>query len=214
MKKLPAIWTGKPENALRKVESKDLSFEDKLANLRKATGKPETIEVPMRCSLTGERAIYVYMRMHPQEKYRLAATNKVETGKSRFALFDGLGARKRALKAIDVNEFDSCGRACPWCGNDRFVVDCPECHEATCGATIEVLAGGQERHRCHPDCGHYSMLGPAAYMSGGKPDRRGTLDPPRRKAIGNESIKLRLTDARKPALPGKIPPLLPPPKKR
>lgn len=124
-------------------------------------------------------------------------------------------ARKRevAMK-FDAREFDNAGRACPYCGNDRLVVDCSECHEATCGGTIRVLANGEEQHTCHPDCGHVALLGPATHITGGKADRRGVLGGGGHKALGPAGSKLLLSKKETKALPKGGFPLLGGPKKR
>lgn len=212
-KKLPAIWKGETGKAVSKAATRELAFQDKLANLRKVTGRPETVEIPMRCAVTGGRAVLTYTRMHAGEKFRLTESARIE-GEAQSGIFGGLLDRKRPAIKFDVNEFLSAGRACPWCGNARFVVDCPNCHEATCGGTIITLKNGEEQHRCHPDCGHVTLLGPATHMTGGRPDRRGVLDGGQRPAIGRQEARLKLPGRTPRALPKSGPALLPGPKKR
>jgi hypothetical protein len=134
MKRKLINWTGASSASTSGKESQKLNFEDKLANLRKATGRPETVEVPMRCAITGQRAMFVYTRLHAKEKFTLARTIKADkTQRAGGGFFEGLLSRRQSATQYDVDQFDSAGRTCPWCGNTRFVVDCPACHEATCG---------------------------------------------------------------------------------
>jgi hypothetical protein len=209
MKRKLINWTGASSASTSGKESQKLNFEDKLANLRKATGRPETVEVPMRCAITGQRAMFVYTRLHAKEKFTLARTIKADkTQRAGGGFFEGLLSRRQSATQYDVDQFDSAGRTCPWCGNTRFVVDCPACHEATCGGTIRFLPNGEEQHHCHPDCGHVALLKTATQISGGKPSRRGLIDDG-----GHAKPALASPRKRVQALPKSTPPRLAGPKK-
>ena len=203
MKKLPTLWKNETKVTADKARKRGVDFGDKLANLRKATGRPETVEIPMRCSVTGNSATFIYTRMDAGEKFKLAQTIKGANGSNGAgALFANLLHRDVPPTQYGVQEFDGSGRVCPWCGNDRFVVDCPQCHEATCGGTIRILANGQEQHTCHPDCLHVSTLGPATHMSGGKASSRGVVDGSGKKRIGHSPAGLVLPGKQAKALSG------------
>jgi hypothetical protein len=190
MKRKLINWTGASSASTSGKESQKLNFEDKLANLRKATGRPETVEVPMRCAITGQRAMFVYTRLHAKEKFTLARTIKADkTQRAGGGFFEGLLSRRQSATQYDVDQFDSAGRTCPWCGNTRFVVDCPACHEATCG-------------------GHVALLKTATQISGGKPSRRGLIDDG-----GHAKPALASPRKRVQALPKSTPPRLAGPKK-
>lgn len=162
---------------------KDTDFEKKLATFRKKTFRPELVEVPFRCSKTGDRAVYIYEKGKPDEKYRLIETRKIEIVESSpIGRFFSNPKSTRTVKSYNSDDFNDIGRACPWCGSDRFVVDCPNCHEATCGGTTRRLESGSEQHTCHPGCKANFSLGPATRFSGGKPESRGVLDGPGKKS--------------------------------
>ena len=80
MKKLPTLWKNETKVTADKARERDVDFGDKLANLRKATGRPETVEIPMRWSVTGNSATFLYTRMDAGEKFKLAQTIKGANG--------------------------------------------------------------------------------------------------------------------------------------
>lgn len=155
------------------LAQQDAGFEDKLTSLRKTHGIKERVEVPFRCSQTGGKALYIYERVDPRELFRLVETKKVLEEPKAMGFFNrSTGASASNPSGYDSNAFDNAGRSCPWCASNRFVVDCPKCHEATCGGTIRTKPNDQEWHRCHPECGYGAELGPAHKVQGRKSQSR------------------------------------------
>ena len=70
MKKLFLPSRKAVDQTAEKKAPANASLQDKIANFRKATGTLETVEMPFRCSVTGEAAIYVYTRAHVESLSR------------------------------------------------------------------------------------------------------------------------------------------------
>lgn len=209
--KLPAIWNPGTTHADKKAQQA-LGLEEKLANLRKAEGIPDTVEIPFRCSATGERAAHIFARAPDGEKFKLVRTVKLGAPKDTGGWFAGLRRSKAAPPAIryDLAQFDMRGRACPYCGSNRIVVHCSECGEATCGAMTVEMMNGKDLHTCHPECGAQLTLVSADYINGGKARSAGVSEADKPKQIAKAKTPL-LPDMRPKALP-KPPRLLPGPK--
>jgi hypothetical protein len=115
MTKLPA----KPESPAQSVN-------ERIAKLRKATGRPERLERTMRCSRTSKDYFVTFERFNQEEPFKVMRIEKEAPVK------DGVQTAAPAVaaaKSLPCEMIDNDGLKCPWCGAGGSV------YHGTCGIT-------------------------------------------------------------------------------
>ena len=115
-------------------------FQSTMAALRKASGKPEYVLIPMCCAVHDRPYVIIYSRVDPSQ----------------------------AARSYDIAEFDSAGRYCPWCQDNGDVVHCADCKETYCSGTTKRLGDGSALYKCVPRCGSSGMLKDYSKLHGNK----------------------------------------------
>ena len=186
MTKSPMIRTGLP--ALREQAKAPVKkdFEQAVALLRKASGKPEYRLVPLRCAVHDRPFVVIYCRDDPSAPFRI---NKISKEAPARAAGSGLIGRlltsgSEGLAADDQSEFNSAGRQCPWCGDK--IVKC---------------ANGGSMYDCVPRCGSHGILTDYDKVHG----KRGVPKLPKKQPplLGNSKKGPALPAPKRLLLPGK-----------
>ena len=203
MTKSPMIRTGLP--ALREQAKAPVKkdFEQAVALLRKASGKPEYRLVPLRCAVHDRPFVVIYCRDDPSAPFRI---NKISKEAPARAAGSGLIGRlltsgSEGLAAYDQSEFNSAGRQCPWCGDKSMVVHCEDCGDTYCGGTIVKCANGGSMYDCVPRCGSHGILTDYDKVHG----KRGVPKLPKKQPplLGNSKKVPALPAPKRLLLPGK-----------
>jgi hypothetical protein len=137
----------------RHTASRQLSFEEGLAALRKATGKKEMRVVPCRCAQSGRPFTILFDREGPDHPFRIASAEAGETPASDAKTGKPAFWSGPKQQAYDASEFNWSGLACPHCGSRSSVVFCNRCGETVCGGRIRALPNGERSFACHDGCG-------------------------------------------------------------
>ena len=184
------------------AETRQEAFANAIANLRQATGKPETRIIPCRCAVKGEPFAIVFERMSPAHRFQIA---RIESNEATGNQHDAGGAfgRQPVQQSYAAGEFDWTGCVCPHCGNSG-VVYCGDCGETVCAGRVWPLPDGGKFFACHDGCGATGTIGPATHVRGGagssRPALGHALQLPPPSAAGQ-----RLLNGAAPRLPGRQP---------
>jgi len=152
--KLPMIPSGLParRGQTRMPVKKD--FDQALALLRKASGKPEYRHIPMRCAAHDRPFVIIYRRDDPDEKFCIEKISKDVAASNRDEWRGSCQSENESdsLTVYNNREFNSAGRRCPWC-QDPGAVHCGSCKETYCGGATREIVNGVSIYRCVPRCG-------------------------------------------------------------
>lgn len=160
--KLPAISSG------RAVTTAQVSFAEKLAALRKATGRPERFVSACVCALHDRPFTVVYERIDTTKPFTIAAIHagtaqgSGNVGKEGAGLF-GLVTPRRSVPAAEI---DMTGWRCPHCGCAAHVVACQSCGTTICGGRTVRGPGMDAVFNCRRSCGARGTLIDAAVVHG------------------------------------------------
>ncbi len=192
MKKLPHTRNNLPARPGKTavVEKKD--FKSTMATLRKLSGKPEHVLIPMCCAVHDRPYVIVYRRIDPLKQFQIEkiikeTSNGIAQDKGLIARH--LGGNKNATHVYDHEAFDTTGRSCPWCHDKGNVVHCGDCGETYCSGSTKRSANGPAFYRCVARCGSSGVLTDYDKMHGNKG-----------KAIKNRAKQGLLSSGSKPAL--------------
>jgi|TARA_R110002124_G_scaffold269238_1_gene437048 hypothetical protein len=146
-------------------------FQSTMAALRKASGKPEYVLIPMCCAVHDRPYVIIYSRVDPSMKFKITkivneASDIKSQGKGLIAKH--LEGKSQAARSYDIAEFDSAGRYCPWCQDNGDVVHCADCKETYCSGTTKRLGDGSALYKCVPRCGSSGMLKDYSKLHGNK----------------------------------------------
>lgn len=150
----------------QKAASRKADIDEKVAALRKATGKTETRTLSCVCSRTGRHFTAVFERFSGNHKFQISRIEEFEnsTMKKGSSVKGLLAGSMQEAKSFDANEFNFFGWVCPFCRNDR-PIHCGKCGDFGCGDRIHVVPDGREMHACHDACGNSGPLVPLERIS-------------------------------------------------
>jgi hypothetical protein len=161
MTKLPEKPRGNARSTPTRSPMDRVSFEARIAELRRTHDLPETRVGHYRCAVHGRPFTVTFGRLHSADKFRVQTIDKVSSG-------GGRGPRPKAL-TWDVREFDYSGWRCAWCNHADATL---ELTEILCGRCGEQVCGGRSSpgyFRCTQACGtEGGDLQKRTFLNGGK----------------------------------------------
>ena len=168
MTKLPMIRAGLPAKSGNAKAPAKKDFDQALAVLRKASGRPEYRLVPLRCAVHDKPFVVIYRRDDPATSFRIEKISKTAPAKGESGGLIGrfLAGQSDGLAAYDHTEFNSAGRYCPWCNDRETTVHCEDCGDTYCGGSIRKGSEGQRLYHCVPRCGSLGLLNDYHKMHG------------------------------------------------
>lgn len=148
------------------------AFDEKIAALRKATGKKEHRVLPFICARLGRPYGVIFERVSPAHKFQIARLEKEKDGEGRSGLLGRLFAQGvAASESFDAAEFDVSGLYCPWCATKGDSVYCTQCEQQVCRGRTRTLDNGTKLFACHDGCGASGTLSPYGKVHGAKRSR-------------------------------------------
>ncbi len=179
---------------IKKLEQTKPDISQKIAALRKATGRPERFILNCACAVKDKGFSVIMERFDDKVPFTIAST-VTEAGDS-----SGASPAPRTLKASDV---DFTGWKCPFCGDTGGTVSCQGCNTVICSGRVRREDGSRMFH-CRDSCGLSSALSPVQEIRGGDGrERAGTstalprLANAARSALGASSPSLPLLPSKK-----------------
>lgn len=160
--RLPAMTSG------RAVTAAQESFAEKLAALRKATGRPERFVSECMCALHDQPFTVVYERIDTAKPFTISgihagsAQGSCNVGKEGTGLF----SFRQARKSVAAADIDMTGWLCPHCGCADHVVACQSCGTTVCGGRTVRGHGREDVFNCRPSCGARGTLMDASIVHG------------------------------------------------
>lgn len=160
--KVPATTSGSA------VEVAQESFAEKLAALRKATGRPERFVSACACALHDRPFTVVYERTDPTKPFTLAQIHAGSPQESGNAGNEGTGlfGFRQTRKSVAAADIDMTGWRCPHCGCADHVVACQSCGTTVCGGRTVRGPGPEDVFNCRPSCGARGTLMEASVVHG------------------------------------------------
>lgn len=164
MTKLPMIRAGLPAKVEKAKAPVKKDFDQAVAVLRKASGRPEYRLVPLRCAVHDRPFVVIYRRNDPAAQFRIEKISKEAPSQVGAQAASGgmiasfLSGQSDGLAAYDNTEFNSAGRYCPWCNDRETTVHCEDCGDTYCGGSIRKGSEGQRVYHCVPRCGSQGLL--------------------------------------------------------
>lgn len=139
-------------NAPGVTEGDDI--EQRLLQMRQAAVLNEERVIRYGCAATGGTYLVRYRRKAADERFSVAAVEKVAASDKGSGLFGGL-FKKAAPQAqpYSWDEFDTDDLLCPYCGNDGGSTHCGDCDRQMCGSGRRTMPGGKRKYFCHESCG-------------------------------------------------------------
>lgn len=166
------IWKGNDKlpatSAGRTVATAQESFAEKLAALRKATGRPERFVSACACALHDRPFTVVYERIDTTKPFTIAAIHAFTAQGSGDIRQKGVSlfGTRPLQKSVSATEIDMTGWRCPHCGCAAHVVACKSCGTTICGGRTVRGPGGEDVFNCRPSCGARGTLTDASVVHG------------------------------------------------
>lgn len=155
------------------------AFENKLAALRVATGRPERFISLCACALHDRPFAVVYERCDAARPFTIAGIYRDGEGNDAVSG----AARVSGSKALPASAVNTTGWRCPHCQAGGRNIACQNCGTTVCGGRTRAYHGTAEVFECRSSCGARGTLQDAESVKG--------VEEVRKAAPGSRSAPLR-----------------------
>ena len=119
----------------------------------------EIRQIRFRCAQNGMAFWVDFTRLSTDDMFTISGYEKI----SMPAADDTaeVDTKVTAEQTFDINEFDSTGWTCFFCGHcvdECSFIKCGRCKELVCGSRVRALPDGRLEFHCHTGCGSVGVV--------------------------------------------------------